>query len=211
MINVKDAYRQLGYDTGIRPRFNNGMYKTQVTSTGWNNVDRYVYESTVARNTFNHTDSSTGKKAVINYLPVSIQVARWNDYDRLYVYLLPDKLNSFIRLSGSEGKYTEKLNELINYGLVCIGYKGEQAYFYSQESVQSKGYTDIKLTAIRKEYLEGQLQYTGRLVKVSLMTKQMDYFQLQAIDLKRQQRNMALEELTHKVQSAIFPCYDMAK
>jgi hypothetical protein len=206
-LNLKEAYRQLGYDTSIKPGGNRNVYKVDVTSTGWCNVDRYVYASTVNRTTLNYTDTGTGKKAVINYLPFSIQVDQWNEYDQLYVYLLPDKLNSFMRLDGGNGKYSEKLDELIKYDLVCIAYKGEQAYYYSEKVIQSKEYTGIKLSTISKDELILKLNSAGGLAQVSDIQKENDFFQFEVVDKKRQKHNMALQELTDKIRELIFPCY----
>jgi len=55
-LNLKEAYRQLGYDTAIKRVPATTVYRTQVTTTGWCYVDRYVYESTMTRNTLDYTD-----------------------------------------------------------------------------------------------------------------------------------------------------------
>ena len=106
-LNVKEAYRQLGLDTNIRQQISQNVYRATITNTGWNNVDKYVLEATTTRTMLDFTDTRTGKKAVIKYLPVSFQISEWNSYDQLYVYLIPDKLTSFMRLTGSGGNYSE--------------------------------------------------------------------------------------------------------
>jgi hypothetical protein len=206
-VNLKDAYRQLGYDTAIKPRMNTGIYSVLVTTTGWCNVDRYVYESTVNRSSLNYTDPGTGKKAVINYLPVSFGVEQWNEYDRLYVYLLPDKLSSFMRLTGSGGKYSEKLDELMQYKLVCLAYKDEQAYFYSMEAVQPKDYSNIALMPIEKNELDKKLNSAGTASQASAIVKENEFFQFEIVDQKRQKHNLALLELVRRTMKLIFPCY----
>ena len=205
-INLKEAYRQLGYDTLIKPQRNISTYNVQVTTTGWNNVDRYVVESTVNRSTLDYTDTQTGKKAVINYEAVSIEVNQWKEYDQLYVYLIPDKLSSFMRVNGANGKYSEKLNELIKYKLICIAYKGEQSYYYSMDNVEAKEYTDIVFTAIQKEELGMKLNGISNLSQASAVLKENEYFQLYDIDQKRQANRKTLQILRGKVLLVIFPC-----
>ena len=92
-----------------------------ITTTSWYNIDKEVTEATLNRTTLNYVDSSGGKTATIKYESVSFQINKPEQYDDLYVYLIPDKLNSFMRLTPVNGRYTEKLNELIKYKLVCVG------------------------------------------------------------------------------------------
>src|SRR5262249_23373061 len=151
--------------------------------------DKYVFESTANRTTLDYTDQQSSKKAVIKYLPVSAEVKDWKQYDQLYVYLLPDKLNSFMRLDDKDGLYKEKLNELMKYKLVCIGYEDEQAFYYSQQVVEAKDYKDITLEAIGKEELDAKLGGSGNKGQAADLLKENDYFRFSAKDLKRQKHN----------------------
>lgn len=205
-LNLKEAYRQLGYDTTLRP-INRQAYTARITNTGWCNVDRYVIESVVSRTTLNYTDSSTGKKAIINYLPVSFDIDEAKGFDRLYVYLLPDKLSSFMRVAGADGIYTEKLNELMTYKLVCIAYKDEQAFFYSRERIQPGNYQHIQLTKIGKEALEQELNKTGTQTQAAALSKENAFFLFDIGDQQRQKNNQALSDLRAKIWRMIIPCY----
>jgi mono/diheme cytochrome c family protein len=204
-LNMKDAYRQLGKDPNIPRGVPSNVYSAQVTTTGWCNVDRYVIESTITRTTLDYTDPENGKKAVIKYEPVSIEISQWNEYDRLYVYLLPSKLSSFMRLDGTDGKYSEKLNELMQYDLVCIAYKDEQAYYYSQKDIRPGSYPAISLTMMEKDELDQRLNNFGQ-SQAAELKKEKDYFFFEILDAKRQKHNMALQELTEKIRPVIFSC-----
>jgi len=205
--NMKEAYRQLGYDTSLTPRFrNDNVYPVEITNTGWYNVDKAVYESTVTRTTLDHTDPSTGKKAVIQYLPASFSIDSAGKYDRLYVYLLPDQLSSFMRVTGSNGVYTEKLNELMQYTLVCIGYKGEQAFLYTEANVKPGDDAGIRLAAISQGELERALQKASRGTQAPDMQRELKYFLFESQDLKRRKDNEALLALIWRVAIVIFPC-----
>ncbi|HSC39297.1 MAG TPA: hypothetical protein VLD19_15545, partial [Chitinophagaceae bacterium] len=70
-LNMKDAYRQLGYDTTMPRVLPTEVYAFRVVNTGWCNVDRAVVASTLNRSTLDFTDSATGKKAVIHYNSIS--------------------------------------------------------------------------------------------------------------------------------------------
>ncbi|MES1159737.1 MAG: hypothetical protein ABUM51_03200, partial [Bacteroidota bacterium] len=207
-LNLKEAYRQLGIDTSVKPRpMNTSTYQIAMTNTGWCNVDRFVEESVLTRTNLDFTDRQKARKATIRYLPVSFQVKRSSVYDRLYVYLLPDKLSSFMRLNGSNGEYSEKLNELMKYDLVCIAYKDEQAFFYSRENISPGNYSGIMMTPVNSKELEQYLNKTGNGTQSSALQRENDFFRFDIIDQKRQQHNQDLKELTQKAMYLIYPCY----
>ncbi|HLL41887.1 MAG TPA: hypothetical protein VK369_02060, partial [Segetibacter sp.] len=89
-LNMDEAYRQLGKKRYIFVQTDSYL-SASVSQTGWNNVDRYVIESTVNRTTLNYKDPETGKKAIIHYKPVSITVTNYTNYDRVVCYMIPDK------------------------------------------------------------------------------------------------------------------------
>lgn len=111
-----------------------------------------------------------------------------------------------MRINGADGKYSENLNELMKYDLVCIGYKDEQPYFYSQKEIQAKDYSNIKLSIIEKDELNRRLNIVSSENQSKALRKENDYFQFEIIDIKRQKRNMALRELTQRIRPVIFPC-----
>lgn len=204
-LNLKSAYQQLGYDTSITPRLpDTRVYKIEIVDTGWYNVDRYVYESTTTRTTLNYTDANTGKTATIKYQPVAVQINNAAQFDDLYVYLLPDKLYSFMRMKKEDGKYTEQLNELIKYKLVCVGYKGERAFYYSQQVIEPKNYTNITLTETSTQELNRKLNEEGNGSKGSDIQKDIAFYLFYTKDKKRQEHNLALYQLSWKVQRVIW-------
>ena len=207
-LNLKNALHQLGYDTTtpLRPAPKT-VYRLEVVSTGWCNIDRAVNAATVARATLNYMDPQTGKKALIQYLPVSFQVENPETYDRLYVYLLPNHLSSFMRLSGSGGKYTEKLDELMEYTLFCIAYKGQQAFFYSRVHIEPKDYAPFSLTPIGEPELDRKLNSISTTTQASDIRGENAYFRFDVGDQGRCRRNQALQELGDKVLKIISPCY----
>jgi hypothetical protein len=206
-LNLKSGYAQLGYDTTFTRRTPpTNTYTAQIITAGWCNVDRYVEEATITRQSMAYTDRNTGKKAVLTYQSVSFQFQREQQYSRIYVYLLPDKLSSFMRLSDSMGKFTERINKLMTYRLICIAYKEEQAFFYSQSSIQSKDYADIILTGISNIDLNQKLNELGSRTQANDLQQETGYFQFEIRDQKRQRRNGDLRQLTQKMINAFFSC-----
>lgn len=203
-LNLTEAYRQLGKPKPERLDAK-AIYKLRLKTGGWKNVDAYVMESLDNRETLDYTDPQTGKKAVIKYEPISITIKDEKKFDRLLVYILPDKLNSFMRVEKSNLSYTEKLNELMNHSLVCLGYIGEQAYFYSLDGVLPQEYKDIELVPISQKELKHNLNRYDNMQRKSLQ-KEFDYQLFEAREQKRQDILIARQHLREEIMPAIFPC-----
>lgn len=95
------------------------------------NIDKYVWDATVARQSTLITDPETGKTAQITYKPISMEVKESEKYDKLYLYLFSKEINSYQRLDFKEGKLDYNLNGDMNYHAAIVG-MNEKGYFYHQ-------------------------------------------------------------------------------
>lgn len=95
------------------------------------NIDAYVREATVNRQSTVITDPETGKTAQITYEPMSVEVKNAEKYGRLYLYLFSKEINSYQRLDFRNGKLEYNLNGDMNYTAAVIGIN-ETGYFYHQ-------------------------------------------------------------------------------
>jgi hypothetical protein len=206
-INLKNAYGQLGYDTAVNPKVNSDVYRAQVPATGWYNVDRYVVQSTLDRTTLTYTDPENGKTAIIKYQPVSIQVNDWAQYERLYVYLLPDELLSFQKVEGQSGAFTEKLNELMRYDLVCLGYKAGKPHFFKQDNIRPGAYNNIPLRIVDEGELKIRLESLGHGLQ-AYVRKESAYLLFEVEDHKRIVAQKEREDLMDHLANLIFPCWE---
>lgn len=202
-MNLDEAYRQLGKK---RPTPLPGApYGVHIASTGWYNVDAYVIESTQTRTTLDYTDPETGKKAVIRYEPLAVTIENYKDYDRVLVYLLPDELNSFMRVQNKNEVFEEKLNELMRYKLVCIAYKGEKSFYFSKEEVQ-KGKLSASLIETSNKDIENNVGKLSKRSQSKAMHDELSYIAFEKEDAKRKQQLVKITELTTKIRPVIFPC-----
>jgi mono/diheme cytochrome c family protein len=208
-INLTEAYRQLGKK---KPAvvFTAATYATEITSTGWNNVDKYVVESLNSRTTLDYTDPDTGKKAVIKYEPITITVADYKNYDRVLVYLLPDEFNSFMRVKNKNDVFEEKVTNLMMYKLVCIAYKGEESFYYSQDNVKP-GSVSVSLIETTNADIQNNVNKFGKMSQVKAMNDELKYEAFKKQEEKRQTELLHIKELTDKTRAVIFPCMDMQK
>lgn len=204
--NLKEAYRQLGYDfnpieRGPGVKTNDAM----VTTSGWKNVDRYVAESVTKRETLDYTDKD-GNRAVIKYEPISLEIANAAEFDRVLVYMLPNDLYSFQRMTQSGNKYSEKLNELFEYDVMCIGFKGEDSFIHHLKKAEPKDYGAVTLEYIPETELE-KLLY--RVKDYSVQRNLKEDLAYQKFDIKEQKRvaqRLKREQLRSEMYAVVFPC-----
>jgi mono/diheme cytochrome c family protein len=205
-LNLKEACRQVGDPDSIGRVDKNG-YAILCTTPGWTNLDAYVWASTYNRTTLEYTSPTNGKKVEIKYLPFSITINDYQKYDNVFVYLLPNKLNSFMRVSDTNGKFKEKFDEIFSYSLECIAYKGNQAYYHSMDNVQPKDYSGIDLQPVSSKELDKELNRHGNKKQQDDMDKEVEYVQFETENKKRRMKNEAIADFRIKVERVIFKCW----
>lgn len=204
-LNLDEAYRQLGKK---RPRPTpEAPYGVHVATTGWLNVDTYVIESTLTRTTLDYTDPENGKKAVIKYEPLTVSVNDYKNYDRVLVYLLPEELNSFMRVENKNEVFEEKLNELMTYKMVCIAYKGEESFYFSQDNVKPGSLT-VSLVKTTNADIKSNVNKISKRSQSKAMNDELNYFAFEKEEAKRQVELAKISELTNKIRPVIFPCME---
>lgn len=206
-LNVATVCRQLGYDPKAfeRPPAK-AVYSVTLRVTGWCNIDRAVYQSTADRTSMQWTDDQTGRTAHIDYRPVSIGIAQQNSFDRVYVYLVPDQLSSFMRMQEINAKFVEKLNGSITYTLICLAYKKDQAFYAYQQDLQGGDHPPVTLNPIGQKELDRQLNVFSKQKLLAEVQKETIYFRQNIADQARRQRNHELEQLRLRLIVMLFPC-----
>jgi hypothetical protein len=199
-LNLKSIAGKAGWGAvPIRPA--KSTYRVTVTNTGWCNIDKAIWTATEDRTSAEAVDPQTGSKVSIRYAPFSVQVD--TAYERVYVYLLPAGLNSYVRLTGTGGAYSENLNASIQYGLVCIAYKGTKAFLYEDKSLRPMSYGYVRPELIGDSALTVRLNTWYR---NGALEKEQRYQQQEWIDVQRQVRNGKLRDLQARLTRMLFPC-----
>ncbi|HLP14484.1 MAG TPA: cytochrome c [Flavobacteriales bacterium] len=206
-LNMDEAYRQLGKEKPSPIPLRGKTYTANVTSTGWKNVDAYVLASTLTRTTMDYTDPETGKKAVIKYEELTATVAGFKSYDRVFAYLIPDQLSSYMRMEGKDGVFKEKLNEFIGYQLVVVGYKGQDPYYNIVGEVKKGNYTNIVLTKTESSKLDRELaKIKGPGGKKQSLVDELAVHYLENKEVARQKKVKDMVQFRERIQKVIFPC-----
>jgi cytochrome c2 len=207
-INMDDAYRQIGKKRQLAPPMD--YLSATIGQTGWNNLDRYVIESTTNRTTLNYTDPESGKKAVIKYEPVTVSVNKFKDYDRVVSYMIPDKLSNFQLMKNTGNVFKENLNELMNYSIITVGFKGEKTFYNEIKSAKARAY-EIDLVSIKASDLDKKLNQSFPVNQQADIMKDINY---QLFDIKEKERINKIkrrEEVSARLYPFVFPCAFSAK
>ena len=202
-MNMENACAQLGKECNQR----SGNITVSLGSLGPKNLDAYVMEATVNRTTLDYTDPETGKKAVIKYEEASVKITNQETFDRVFVYMVPDSLSSFTRMKSKDNiNFKNTLNDLLNYELVCLAYKGEQAYFY-KGNLQPQHY-DVALKPITDAELQATLNKQVEGGKSNDIRSDINFYKEEIKYNKAKAKFKEKDELTLKIGTFLFPMLD---
>jgi hypothetical protein len=115
------------------------------------------------------------------------------------------KVNSFMRMQKDSSNYVEKLNELMENNLICLGYIGEQVFYLSIDKVEPKEYRDIELLPISQSELKGNLDKYDNMQRNNLLNE-FDYQMFEVQERKRQNSLRKRQEFRMEIEHVIFPC-----
>ncbi len=209
-INIREAYEQLGISRTAKVEYQGGgggeSYGLQVETTGWKNVDAFVWESTVNRTTLDYTDPTTGRTAVIRYEELQINIPDAATYNQVMVYLVTDSLPCFMRVNEVNGAYSEKLNELLDYSLVVMAEK-DGTWFSSTTPTVTPGSVNVTLIATDESSLRNSLNglFAGKVG--SEFDTEVNYMKETRAYEVRQEKAKQQAEIDRQIMEVIFPFY----
>jgi mono/diheme cytochrome c family protein len=200
--NLVEAYRQAGlpYPTPIPPK---GTYTLTLDRTGWNNLDRYVMESTSTRTSLK--TKYNGKDISIEYNPLSVQIENEDEYDFVRVYLIANKLPSYQKINKTGIAYKEKLNELFDYDLICLAQKSGDYYFYQKGLSKKPGSMIVSLFAKDKNEISAILNVFDGKQSNSLM-QNLEYESNTYLYNQDLEKRKEKEAFRREIEGVIWPC-----
>jgi len=203
-LNLKDVYKQLEIENVV------GFTITESAPANVYNIDRFVEETTKERKTASYTDSKSGKTATITYNPFSLEVANSEQYDQLFVYLLPSKMNSFQRLNLTKGKLNYSLNNLMDYDVVVLGTKDNEYFVSTQKKVDGGHLGKLKLSEIRENALNRLLEKITRKREVDQpmsFKEELQWLKVEQAYSKFQRKKKEDERFIDRMRKIVFPCW----
>lgn len=205
-INLTASYKQIEVKRSCNDTIPAKFYNISISTTGWKNLDVYVFEATRDRQSMSYTDPVTGKTATLTYSDITIAVEEAAQFDKVLVYLIPDSLSSFQRMKQQGNVFTEKLNSLFRYDAVVLAYKGTEAYYYRQQSLQATSYT-FTLSGVSQEGLAAVLKMYSINRGTELKTE-FAYQLFEQQEIIRQVQVRKDQAFREQVAAAIFKCLE---
>ncbi len=183
-------------------------YRVHVETGVFYNIDKYVRDATSERKSLDYKDPITGDKVNIKYEPITVTLTSKKDTGRIFVYLIPKELNSFMRVKKEvSGEYSEKLNSSIQYDLLVIKYENEEIFASFKKNVRSKNYKIKGLKLRSREELNKLLSKSSNAhQKTDELKSEVDWRLSEIKESIRQRKNKERSELKSLVRAAIFPC-----
>ncbi len=199
-LNHKNVRKQLGRTLGA----------VIYTNASVSNIDRFVLETTLARKTGEFYDKETGKTARIQYNEFSFEVEKPEQYELVYAYLFPSKLNSYQRISGNKGKFSYALNDAILYDLAIVAIS-EKGYSYFQKSNLNEGNLGtIKLERVSEAKVNASIEQlnSNRITKPMCVADELSWLKTEQQNYV-ERRNRQNQYLFHeRIKKIVFPCYE---
>jgi len=207
--NLTDAYQQIGVkrscnDTIVNPA--GPAYDVIISTTGWKNLDQYVYAATGNRETMTYTDPVSGKTATVVYNPLKVTVTNAASFDTVFVYLLPKQLNSFQRMPQSGSLFSANLNALFRYDLLALGIKDGTMAFYQQAAIQP-GNTSITLSTVSNQTINSIMAVYNRQLQATIR-EEINYQRQETSERRRIIGYLDIQSFRETVVHAIYPCLE---
>jgi hypothetical protein len=203
-INLCKVYTELkqNYDCNRKPiPPPKATYSVSISSTGWNNIDKQVFFTTLNRET--STIEFEGKTSTLTYDNWTGSIPDYETYDRINVYNIPKTIKSYVKLQGQKGKYTYKLNAYLEYETVVLAWNENQLYYTTKST--KKGKETFELKPISEADFKTKIK--DKLNHINTMTDEIDYIINTRMDDKRVKQNVERKKLCSRVEAIVFPCF----
>jgi len=201
--NLVEAYRQAGlsYPIPLAPK---AMYIVPITTTGWKNLDQYVTASTISRTSLKTTYNN--KDISIEYHKLKVEVQNEASYDFVNVYLIPNKLPSYQKMNKNNAVYTESLNELFDYELVCLAKKGSEYFVYTDLLQKKDDSKSVTLRSIDKKELKTLLKSMNKSTANRNVSDDLEYEEQNFLYNQNLKKRKKDEVFRREIEDVIWPC-----
>jgi len=205
-INLENTYKQLGEKRPQLLQLKSTIGFTITSSASIYNIDRFVAEATALRKSSIITDQKTGKTAKISYNDFSFEVQNSKDFDQIYAYVMPELLNSYQRITGTDGKFNYALNNDIIYDMIVIGINANgYAYFIKKKFNRGNG-EKISLTQISEKELDALIEATDLHRSFYYLAEEINWLAKEQKYYTWQKNIQDQSIFRDRIRNIIFPC-----
>lgn len=172
------------------------------------NIDAYVREATMARQTTTVIDPITGNKTKIKYNSFDFEVPNADKYLKLYTYVFPNKIKAFQRIMGTNGKFDYNLNDGMIYDIAVVGITKDGYEYFQKMSIKKGSLGAVDMKRVSEAKLDASVKQlngkrTSRPMKID---NEMDWLVKEQKDYKEQKMRMDMIVFRNQLKSKVFPC-----
>jgi hypothetical protein len=176
----------------------------RISTLGIKNIDRIVTQGMVNRTNIYANNRSNGKSVNVQMKEFKLDLSAYSQL-KSEVFLIPDSLNSYIRLENNNGQYLYALNELLDYRLVVIATDGKKYYYFERGRVSpgqlAPELKEKELSSIKNKLDEGR---RGPVFQSEQMFQELK-LQTETIAFHNSKLSQSLA-LRQRLISTLYPC-----
>jgi len=179
-------------------------YRAPIRRTGWKNIDRIINEDVVSsvKSRTTTTVKTREKSVTISYSEYEVSIENTERFDKLFVYLVPTKFNSFVKLTAKNNRFAYKLNDLLSYRVYGIGYVDEVPYYF-EKTIRNTS-DKIQLAEITEIILKEKL--ANITTKNSSLETEILYQTTKKANEKILKKYREIVKLKKEIENVVFPC-----
>ena len=221
-FNLAHISKQLGQTVGFAITSETVASRDRLVSKRWSgpgipakqklpivvNIDRLTKSLLSSRNSVDVFTLDKGKKASIRYSDITANVESYQNFERLYFYLLPKQLNSYERLDFVNGKLNYPLNEAITYSGLAFGMNEKGFYLFEIPEMNVKDLGSIKLEQVSEKQFESRLKELNknRGVYQEQITSEIDWLFKEKVNYKVQRKRRENVQFRNTIRPTIYSC-----
>ena len=198
-FNMKNVKRQIGPTVGFTIKHGGGTVY---------NIDKYVWDATVNRESMDRIDPVSGKRVKITYNDFSFNIQNPDKYIKLFAYVFPHQINSYQRLEGKNGKFSYPLNDDMIYDIAVVGIT-EDGYEYFQKMTFKKGELgSITLKQVSEDKMKASIKQLNRkrITKPMRINAELEWLIKERKDFKEQKLRKKMDVFRQEIGGRIYPC-----
>lgn len=198
-FNLKNVKKQINPTVGFTIKHGGGTVY---------NIDKYVWDATVNRESMDRIDPVSGKRVKITYNDFSFNIANSDKYIKLFAYVFPHQLNSYQRIEGENGKFAYPLNDDMIYDIGVVGIT-EEGYEYFQKMTFKKGELgSILLNKVSEKVMKASIKQLNRkrIGKSMRINEELEWLMKERKDYKEQKMRKKMDAFRRELAGQIYPC-----
>lgn len=219
-FNLRSLSNQLGTTLGFSMSSNTfGSKKGQKTTAteSWPrpstlpmkvNLDRMTRPFLASRSSFAVDNKAQTKTATITYSRVTGTLDNYKQFDKTFLYLFPDQVNSYQRVDFVNGTLNYPLNDGMRYSGVIVG-MNENGYFLQEiKSLRGEALGTLTLSAVSEREFERRINAMNaeRIAQPMEMQSELNWLFKEKANYKVQQQRRENQEFRAFVRPTIYTC-----